>query len=326
ELEEVKQFLNRIDRRKGSSSSIRESVPVKVRLERVLDGYGAQVDANVRQVISCGREIQRSVEEIVSGSENQSDLVGRTTSIVEEMSTRVLSICDTADTALNASSDVRNHIESGLAEVKTLIDEMKQIRNHASARERKLQTLGEHTREIESIVESIGSLSSRTDLLALNASIESVRAGEHGRGFAIVADEVRALAEQSAEAVQDISRRIETIRLETGKSISVASGEHNQMNDVIHRMSETMTSLETLLDSAEQSRGGLDTIAQETGRQLKLTHDMVTALEQSSETSQHNRSRAEGAHWTSKSLAEVAEKLNSSLSLFRRQGNESITS
>ena len=322
ELSDVKEFLGLIDRRKGSASSLRDSMPTRERLERILDSYGNQLDSNMRQVVSCGRELQRSVEDLVTGSETQSDLVTKTTAFVEEMSAKMMSICDTAETALDASIDVRGNIENGLQQVQDLVDEMKQVRNHASARERKLQTLGEHTREIEAIVETIGSLSSRTDLLALNASIESVRAGEHGRGFAVVAEEVRALAEQSAEAVKDISRRIEMIQAETRQSISVASGEHNQMNDVIERITSTLNALQEIMDAANASKNGLDQISNESTQQLKLTQDVIFTLEQSSETTQQNRSHAEGAHWTSKNLGEISDRLNESLSLFRRSENQ----
>ena len=210
--------------------------------------------------------------------------------------------------------------KSGLEQFKVLVDEMKQIRNHAAARERKLQTLGQHTKEIESIVQTIGTLSSRTDLLALNASIESVRAGEHGRGFAVVADEVRALAEQSAQAVLDITRRIEAIQLETHQSISVASGEHNQMHDVIKKVNETHESLQEICDAAVSSGDGLTAIANSTQKQLQLTREIVVALERSTETSRKNRSRAEGANWTAKTLQQIGEQLNASIEVFHLSG------
>ena len=197
---------------------------------------------------------------------------------------------------------------------------MKKIRNHAAARERKLQALGQHTKEIETIVQTIGTLSSRTDLLALNASIESVRAGEHGRGFAIVAEEVRALAEQSAQAVLDITRRIEMIQLETHQSITVASGEHDQMLVVIQRVTETLDSLQDICDAAGNSAEGLTEISSATNRQLQLTREIIIALERSTESSKRNRSRAEGANWTARTLGQVGEQLEESLEVFRLSG------
>ena len=197
---------------------------------------------------------------------------------------------------------------------------MNQIRNHAAARERKLQVLGQHTKEIEAIVQTIGTLSSRTDLLALNASIESVRAGEHGRGFAVVAEEVRALAEQSAQAVLDITARIEMIQLETHQSISVASGEHDQMHQVITKIASTLQSLQNVSEAVGNSANSLSVISNTTHQQLQLTQDIVTTLERSTISSKQNRSCAEGAHWTAKTLGQVSTQLESSLELFQLAG------
>jgi hypothetical protein len=320
ELAEMKKLLARMDRRHGEFSREGGETDCVTQLRSILQGCGNELDSNLRQAISCGREIHKATEEIVSGSEAQSDSVNRTTDFIEQLSTRIISVCDTAEEALESSATAQTTAKSGLEQFKILVDEMKQIRNHAAARERKLQTLGQHTKEIESIVQTIGTLSSRTDLLALNASIESVRAGEHGRGFAVVADEVRALAEQSAQAVLDITRRIEMIQLETRQSISVASGEHDQMHDVIKKVNETHESLQDICNAAVSSGNGLTAIADSTQQQLQITREIIVALERSTETSRKNRSRAEGANWTAKTLQQIGGQLDASLDVLRLSG------
>ncbi len=317
DLAEVKQLLNSLDRRSRDDDRNAEPSDCATKLRSILKGCSGELDSHIRQTISCGREIFRATEEIVSGSESQSDTVDQTASYIERLSAQIMSVCDNAEVALASSSKAETTAQSGLQAFEDLVEKMKQIRNQASAREKKLQALGQHTKEIESIVQTIGTLSSRTDLLALNASIESVRAGEHGRGFAVVAEEVRALAEQSAQAVLDISRRIEMIQLETHQSISVASGEHDQMQDVIKRVSETLTSLQDICESAAHSATGLTEISDTTTQQLQLTREIIVALERSTETSKKNRSRAEGANWTAKTLGQIGEQLESSLDLLR---------
>ena len=320
ELAEVKMWLAKVDRRADVRDYNGQTITCLTQLRSILRGYGRQLDSNIRQAVACGREIRRATEEIVSGAEVQSDALHQTTTYMESLSARGIAVCDAASAAMKTSSKAEDRARKGLQVFENLIDEMNQIRNHAAARERKLQVLGQHTKEIESIVQTIGSLSSRTDLLALNASIESVRAGAHGRGFAIVAEEVRALAEQSAQAVLDITTRIEMIQLETHQSISVASSEHEQMQKMIARITETLNSIKEISSTVGDSAEGLSLITTATNQQLQLTQDIVSALERSQSASKKNRSLAEGVNWTSKTLGQLNSQLEGSLELFHLAG------
>ena len=291
ELDEIKLLLANLDRRQdGTIDRDGFKISPATRLGSIFKGYTAELDSGIRQVVSCGREINRATEELVNGSEAQSDIVIQTTSVIEQLSTRVFSISDNTEELMASSTKAQETARDGLQQFQELVNELKQIRNHAAARERRLQALGEHTKEIDSIVQTIGTLSSRTDLLALNASIESVRAGEHGRGFAIVAEEVRALAEQSAQAVLDITNRIEMIQLETHQSISAASGEHDQMHEVVQRVTDTLEFLKAICDATSESTQHLSEISDATNHQLQLTEAVIATLERSTESSKMNRS------------------------------------
>ena len=326
ELEEIRLFLGQVDRREFSMDRAGNPISSASQLRGILTGYGGDLEPVILQVSSCGREITRFTEQIVAGTEEQAGAVERATAMIESMADAIVSVSESAETAVSAASTAREVSASGLQQFKILVEEMKQIRNHIAARERKLRTLGQHTQEIGNIVQTIGSLSSKTDLLALNASIESVRAGEHGRGFAIVAQEVRALAEQSAQAVLDISNRIELVQMETQQSISVAAGEHEQISDVIEKIVRTLQELQIISESAADSASCVATISGATQNQLQLTHEIVSILEQNSKLSKGNRNQAEGAHWTAKTLNQMGEKLTGLLDLFRLSGTLSSKS
>ena len=318
ELEEIRSLLEHIDLRKGGFDQQGNRQTCSQRLIGILKGYGRDLDTSVAQTHSCRRELQRAIEEIVKGAESQSDLMNQTTNAIEEMSGHILTVCDNAEQAAATFENVKTKANEGLGHFQQFVEEVKSFKKQAYSRERKVRQLAEHTKEIETIVQSIGSLSSRTDLLALNASIESVRAGEHGRGFALVAEEVRALAEQSAQAVQDITRRLEMIQLET--QLGPSDADHDPLQVVLQRVNDTLEKLEQIYEVTEKSTDEIGGISQSSTKQLKLAQQIVETLEESTDKTQKNRSRAEGANWTAKSLGEAGSLLDKSLELFRRSG------
>jgi len=291
-------------------------------LKRVFKRLQSDVGSDVGVFLGCGKEIARSTEELVVGSESQSKAVEKTSTLAEQLSNRIGSMCGHAIRTREAFDLTRDAASIGVTHVSTLVTEVQEIKNQTNLRERKLQALGQHAREVESILQTIGNLSSRTDLLALNASIESVRAGEHGRGFALVAEEVRALSEQSAQAVADITARLELIQLETAQSLALTSGEQTQLVGVIDRVATSLEVLENICKVSAESKNELDEITMNSDEQLKLTQDIVETLQKTAEVARINRSRAQGANWKAKSFGDLSAKIESTL---LRLGGQSST-
>lgn len=285
-------------------------------LQRVLKRLQSDVGTDMSQFLGCGLEIYQSTEELVSGTETQSVVAEKTNSLAEQLADRVGSISGHAAETGKACKAARNAAERGLTQVATLADEVQELKKQSSLRERKLQALGQRTREVETILQTIGTLSSRTDLLALNASIESVRAGEHGRGFALVAEEVRDLSEQSAQAVADITARLELIQLETAQALTMTEAEQTKLLSVIQQIGESLDVIEDVCKASAASSDGLSEISAHTDEQMKLTKDMVEILEKTVEMAKINRTRAQGANWKAKSFDELSAKVESTLTRF----------
>lgn len=320
ELKDVRELLMRLDRRKQAYDRDGQPLPLVRQLQGILTGLRAELDSQLSQLAGCGREVGRNTEQLVFGADAQAESVKRATEQIELLSERMLALSSRAETLKQSSDSAHHSASSSQQYLDQLARDLQAIQNHVAARERKLQSLGQHSREIGLIVQTIGSLSSRTDLLALNASIESVRAGEHGRGFAVVADEVRALAEQSARAVQEITSRIDLMQLETQESIAVAAGEHEQMNRLLQRIAGTLDALNQISATAGDCAVSASEIVGNNQQQLRLLQNVVAVLEQSSELTRSNRIQAEGVHWTAKSLGQATRQLASVLDQFRTRG------
>lgn len=308
----IQGFLAGMD---GHSAVGRDGQPLTClqQLKLVFRRFQSDVGTEMSVILGCGQEIFRTTEELVAGSETQTRAVEKTNTLAEQLADRVDTMCGHAIRTQQACDAAQNAAVVGLSQFATMADEVKEMKKQTTLRERKLQALGQHAREVESILQTIGTLSSRTDLLALNASIESVRAGEHGRGFALVAEEVRALSEQSAQAVADITARLELIQLETSQALAMTGGEHSTLGQVFDRVTNSLEVLEDICTAASVSKNELDEITSNSDEQLRITQDLVETLQRTAETGKINRSRAQGANWKAKSFGDLSVKIESAL-------------
>ncbi|MGD9855795.1 MAG: methyl-accepting chemotaxis protein [Planctomycetaceae bacterium] len=328
QAQELDRILDGIDRR--SSSTDRERVGSAVaRLQQTLGSLLTSAQGDFEQVLHDLVDIQRSTDEIAAGTEDQSEAVNRTTTYVEQLSLQFDSVTENANAARGAAVSAGELAASAKTMVENHLRRIEGLRSRVEGSERKLKALGERSQAINAIVGTIGAISSRTDLLALNASIESIRAGEQGRGFSVVADEVRKLAEQAALATREISALIETIQIETEESIQAMAEQRKDVCEESERMAATKDQLDRISETCAASGQGIQEISRVAAHQLHLTQDLVVAVERISDVTRGNRGRVEGAGWALRSVTKHVQHLDQtfdpireSLQLDRRQRSE----
>jgi twitching motility protein PilJ len=246
-------------------------------------------------------------ERVASGAQDQSEAVSRTATSVEALSDRIDRIANHAGEAAEACERARHEAHQALDQVHNVIVGMDRLLTRIEANGRKVRRLEERSTEIGVIVDHIRGISGRTDILALNATIESIHAGEHGRGFAVIAEEIRKLAERTAGATREIGTLVEAIQADTHESIQALAEEQAQMQAESHQLGDTGRSLERISQVAEQSARLVEGISRSTRDQVLATQELVRSMQRISEVTNQTQERTTQARAFIRALKQSCE-------------------
>jgi methyl-accepting chemotaxis protein len=294
--------------------------PTIQQLSDILAGIGRTLKERLQQIEKGAAEIEQNAQAITEGAEEQRHSVIKTTTYVEQLAATIDTVSSNADSAQSTLQITHQSASQTHNVVGELIDGLTRMRAQSQTCEKKLLGLSDPSRQISAIVGTISDITARTNLLALNASIESIRAGEHGRGFAIVADEVRKLAEQAADATREISQLVESMQLVTQESVGGIMRQREQVEREVERAANAQQSLSQICQETKATDDQIRQVIKSANQQLHLAQDIASAVEQISTIAKDHRSGAESVCWTVKSLANSTPSLGNAIDRLRRCG------
>ena len=221
-----------------------------------------QLTASAQQTAKATEHIAITVQDIASAMETQTGYAGQTTASVNEISTRIFNVNSDVQIVTNMTLETAQKAVDGHKVINKALNHMDMISEKVSTATDVVNVLGDKSREIDKISSLITNIAGQTNLLALNAAIEAARAGEQGRGFAVVADEVRKLAEQSEIAAKQISIIISEIQKETGKAVQIMSESTDSVQNGISLFTQTKSTFEEIQEAIEKVSNRSTGIAQ----------------------------------------------------------------
>ena len=282
-----------------------------------------QLTDSADQSAQAATQVAVIVTEVANGAEKQLASVDNTRSTVKEMSQNMQEIAVKINHVSDSSDRTAKTADDGLSIVETSINQMSYIDKAVSTSSMVVLKLGERSKEIGQIVDTISGIAGQTNLLALNAAIEAARAGEQGKGFSVVADEVRKLAEQSQLAAKQIAELIGAIQSETNEAVismnegtqevqagtEIVTAAGQSFKEIATLVNEVSNQVSEISSTIQQLSGGSQKIVVSVEQVESVTKETVEQTQTVSAATEEQSASMEEIAASSQNLANMADQL-----------------
>ncbi|MDP9502317.1 methyl-accepting chemotaxis protein [Pseudomonas protegens] len=277
----------------------------------------SQIKQGADQLVSASQSISSASLQLSASAQEQSHSASSMAATVEELTVSINHVADNAGDAHALSSESGRQSEEGGSVIQDTLGSMRLIAETVQASATQIGELGQHAEQISSIVSVIKGIAEQTNLLALNAAIEAARAGEQGRGFAVVADEVRLLAQRTANSTQEITEMVGKIQLGTREAVSSMDVGVNQVKNGVELAQQAGEAIVNIRTSSGNVVRVVDQISLALREQTAASQDVARNVERIAQMSQQNSQAVEETTETARSLQQLAQNLEQQVSVFR---------
>ncbi len=275
------------------------------------------VQTTVERVTAASHELAATAEELNRGSHEQANQTEQVASAMTEMSQTIVDVAKNAGDAAGASHEASDTAAKGREVVERAVQGMLRIAETVSEASGTIGKLGQSSSEIGNIIRVIDEIADQTNLLALNAAIEAARAGEHGRGFAVVADEVRKLAERTGRATKEIAGMIEKIQADTDLSVSSMDTGSREVETGVQLAGEAKKSLELIVASSDKGENMVHRIAAASEEQSSAAEQVSQNMENILDITRKSATSTSEIKNTSQELEKLSSDLQRMIGLFK---------
>lgn len=285
----------------------------KVLLASMVD----QISSVSGHIDERAKQLTSTISRVASSSQAQSDSASSMAASVEEMTVSIDQVSNHADEVKQVSVSSRSLANEGGRVVEHVVNDMEQINSAVMNAAQTVEELGQKSERIQSIVNSIQEIADQTNLLALNAAIEAARAGEQGRGFAVVADEVRKLAEKTGRSTQEISAMTSTIISSTNEAVTEMEGAVGMVKAGVDLAKQAGASMIEINDGASRVLAGVEDISNSIHEQSKTGREIAQNVEKVAQMSEENNAAVKDVSTTVNQLENLSYTLSESVAHFK---------
>ncbi len=279
-------------------------------VQQVAKGTSDQAESITTTAFSV-EQMSRAIEGVAKGAQEQSQAITKASEITAQINIAIQQVAGNAASVTTDSATAAEAARGGAQTVEETLQGMQSIKSKVGASAEKVQEMGQRSGEIGAIVETIEDIASQTNLLALNAAIEAARAGEHGKGFAVVADEVRKLAERSSQATKEIGTLIGDIQNTVADAVKAMDEGSREVELGVASANRAGSALTEILSAAQAVNTQAVLAGEAAGKMNAFASELVSAVDSVSAVVEENTAATEEMAANSTEVTQAIESIAS---------------